>query len=247
MWTGSDQQMSVRNQNLYLDYLDKVSESFLLSVEMEQYFPVGVKEFCEDVKNWLATLAPEETSTRVFSSPEYGFVGSITAHPRGKIQIHGAVFEWRIKSNQVSDTSLACSRAMGKVMKFRTAWSGPLVLAVCSRDNATFDMVEACARLLGRINVSGAKVSRQAQLRIEVEGFNSSLANRPWISAVLFCNRRLTRTGFTYEKVVLHNPFADSVVQPSVFADLGQLYPKREAKRLFMTYLKPEAETISFI
>jgi hypothetical protein len=235
-WTSDDSANAVNNQIMFLQYLDNVSEQFLLSVTFDRSpLPHGVQKFRQAVGEWLSTLEPEATAQKHFSSVDYGFRGSISAIPRGAIVSQGTIYEWAAPRQHVSDSNLACYRARHKDMPFKSSWSGPLVLAVCGRDNTALDEVEACEELFGEVEIK-ANPRRVREVVLTDVQSGARLLRTKWISAVLFCNRRFGRTGMVYELKVFHNPAAKHVLPSSVFSELPQLLPVESSPSIKMRW-----------
>ncbi len=222
-WTDVDVQNIVEDFNLFLSDLDRLPIDYLLSVSFKNFpLPFGLDRFRRDVLSWLDPCTPAtHMKQQYFASVEHGFQGTISARPRNGLTTAGAVSEWFLPPQKESDTWLACQRAIHKQIPFRSRLNGPLVVAVCGRENTYVSDQEMCALLFGHVLID---IDCRGNCAVTItQNGPHALTAKPYISAILFCNRRFDRTCMSFDMKVVHNPAATYSLPASSFADLPQL------------------------
>jgi hypothetical protein len=220
-----DVQNNVDDFKLFLTDLDRLPVDYLLSVSFKHCpLPFGLDRFRRDVLSWLDPCMPAtQMKQQYFASVDHGFQGTISARPRNGITTPGAAGEWFLPPQKESDTWLACQRAIHKQISFRSRLSGPLVVAVCGRENTYVSDQELCALLFGRALID---IDCRGNCTVTItQNGPHALTAKPYISAVLFCNRRFDRTCMSFDMKVVHNPVARYPLPASAFTELPQLLP----------------------
>lgn len=216
-----------------LELLNEVALEHLISLRFNATpSALDRNALCQYLKRWLADLPLGSIEQHHLHIHEHGLDAIITARARNHIVSNCSVYEWFLPPMPHCESELAVDRALTKNTKYMNGVGVPFVLAVCGRDNLTWDIFSILQGLFGDLSVSVCRDSNRV-VTLHHNGRGLSAERNTRISAIAFCNRRWIRNQLVTDMVVIHNPWAQYPLSADAFSNYSQLKVKdKEPVRL---------------
>jgi hypothetical protein len=209
--------------SLVLKCVERAARNHLVAIDFLE-FPSDVdKDALEaSLRNVTDTLPTSGTAEHAEHINDFGVNAIFRIRPRNGIASKTSIYEWTLVGASSDESELAVKRAVRKQIKHMSESNLPLVLAVCSRDNAVWDDIGLLQNLFGDISIDSHRSGKRT-VTLHHNGRALSPDKNTRISAIAFCRRRWDRNQLHHDLLVIHNPWAKRPLAHEAFAGCRQV------------------------